>query len=96
MNNHPKSQNIIDSFEDNQELANSTTESENNMTDENQAIQSYNSTNAINIDDDLTYLYGQLPERIRSAAVAVMTKKIRKVTYNLSRAFLNFFGFVLG
>ena len=50
----------------------------------------------INIDDDLTYLYGQLPERIRSAAVAVMTKKIRKVTYNFSRAFLNFFGFVLG
>ena len=50
----------------------------------------------INIDDDLTYLYGQLPERIRSAAVAVMTKKIRKVTYAFSRAFLNFFGFVLG
>ena len=31
----------------------------------------------INIDDDLTYLYGQLPERIRAAAVAVMVKKMR-------------------
>ena len=44
MKNHPRSQNLIDSLEDNQELPKSVTESENNLTD---------STKGMNINDDL-------------------------------------------
>merc|ERR1719288_21321 len=52
------------------------------LTHELSSIQS----GVINIDDDLTYLYGQLPDRIRAAAVSVMAKKMRDVLYNTSRA----------
>ena len=45
------------------------------------------------IDDDLTYLYGQLPDKIRTAAVDVMTKKMRRVITDISVAALNFFGY---
>ena len=45
------------------------------------------------IDDDLTYLYGQLPDKIRNAAVDVMTKKMRRVITDISVAALNFFGY---
>ena len=40
-------------------------------------------------------LYGQLPERISSAAGAVMVKKIRKVVTDVSVAFLNIGGFLM-
>ena len=58
------------------------------LTHELSSIQS----GVINIDDDLTYLYGQLPDRIRAAAVSVMAKKMRDVLYNTSRAILNLLG----
>ena len=46
------------------------------------------------IDDDLTYLYGQLPGRIKEAALAKMTKSMRKVVTDISVAMLNLFGFL--
>ena len=49
-------------------------------------------TGVTNIDDDLTYLYGQLPETIRDAALAKMIKNMRRVVINISVAGLNFFG----
>ena len=48
-----------------------------------------------NIDGDLKYLYGQLPQRITEAAEAVMVKKIRKTVYNISRAVINIAGFLM-
>ena len=48
------------------------------------------------IDDDLSFLYGQLPDRIRSAAVAVMGKRLRRVVTDISVAAINFLGYVFG
>ena len=52
-------------------------------------------TGLFNIDGDLKYLYGQLPQRITEAAEAVMVKKIRKTVYNISRAAINIIGFLM-
>ena len=51
-------------------------------------------TGVASIDDDLTYLYGQLPGRIKAAALAKMTKSMRKVVTDISVAMLNLFGFL--
>jgi len=48
------------------------------------------------IDDDLSYLYGQLPGKIRGAATAVMEKAERKVQTDVFVAGINVLGTALG
>merc|ERR1711892_970868 len=48
------------------------------------------------IDDDLTYLYGQLPSKIGDAASAVMEKADRKVLTDISVAGINVIGTAFG
>jgi len=51
-------------------------------------------TGVITIDDDLTYLYGQLPGSIREAAIAKMTKNVRRIVTDVSVAALIGFGWL--
>ena len=48
------------------------------------------------IDDDLSYLYGQLPGKIRAAADAVMEKAERRVQTNVFVAGINVLGTAAG